>query len=159
VKRGSVRYPYLEKLCEVPAPFTKSEISADIMKNLVSFAEGDSEIVQSFLSNIKSFAEKITAARPDPAERKLKPTEIEVPLEYPRPVNKRLYDTLYESGRCTCAMPPSCLLMRHCGGLRLKECLEIVDGHVVFETVFSTKIPSNPTDLVEWRHIRFHIPR
>src|SRR5215472_2607133 len=109
------------------------------MNTLVTFASADGENVQSYLSYVKSFAEEITAARPNQAESKMKPTEIEVPLEYPRRVNKRLYDTLYEDVRCTCDLALSCLLTRHCGGLRLKECLEVVGGDVVFETIFSTK--------------------
>ena len=118
-----------------------------------------------FLSNLESFVPP-KGTGPHLLQAQTSSEEIlneliESPVEYPANVNELLYTTLSQHFPCTCSFSDSELgtPQEHWARLRLGARVPVVQGNVLFDTLFSAAPTSQCVHTTRWQQLRFQIPK
>lgn len=88
--------------------------------------------------------------------------DAETPSDFPAHVHETLFNILIKKySQCCCARAgaPTGPLRQHEGSLKLRENIQIINDHVVFDIVLSRSPRDCSVRGVEWQHLQFHIPR
>lgn len=147
-------FPPLYEL-EQRSSYEDCDVVAELSGLIMAFASGGGELVGRFVKNLERFTKphKTDCHIPQtgiPGSGSL----IECPDEYPASVNKLLYATLSEHSRCSCDLDDGeTTSQEHLARLKLGPRMQLLEGHVSFDAIFSAE-PDSP-----WQQLRFEVPK